>query len=223
MASIGSKGIVAFITLAAAIAHGSIAFADDKGARLHFQRAQAAYGLGEYAKAAIEFESAYALKPAAELLFDAAQAHRLAGNGPRARLLYENYRRIYGSRVNGGEDIGAYLAKLGGVPASAPGRPYRSDLKEPFADDETDAATSRFRRVKAHYDQFKRAYGLVLENQWNDLAIAITLGDSGWTKLNQLTDTLERDMTTIEQGSPVPPVAREVPPFALAAQRGQAR
>ncbi len=199
------KTIVMWIALGVVMATSSFAFADGRAAKQHFERARAAFALGDYAKAATEFESAYALKPAAGLLFDAAQAHRLAGNKTRARLLYENYYRLYGQRVNGAEDISTYLAKLDDVPDATPAmpsaRPSRTDLKFPFDND--DDPPSRFRRVKAHYDLFKRSYGLVLEDQWTALAMEITTAKGDWlVKFNQRVDTLERDMTALEARSP---------------------
>ena len=60
-------------------------------ARAHYDDANAAYALGNYARAAEEFERAFELKPDPALLFNAAQGHRLAGNNARALLLYQNY------------------------------------------------------------------------------------------------------------------------------------
>src|SRR5262245_9233952 len=62
------------------------------------EKATAAFALGQYAAAAEDFEKAYALTPEPALLYNAAQAHRLAGNKERALTLYRNYSRVYGKR-----------------------------------------------------------------------------------------------------------------------------
>ncbi len=59
-------------------------------AHLHYEKAEAAYALGNYAKAADEFEQAFELKPDPAILYNAAQAHRIGGNKTRALLLYQN-------------------------------------------------------------------------------------------------------------------------------------
>ena len=61
-------------------------------------RATGAYGLGHYAVAAENFEKAYEARPEPPLLFNAAEAHRLAGNKQRALELYESYLRMYGKK-----------------------------------------------------------------------------------------------------------------------------
>jgi hypothetical protein len=79
----------------------SVAWAETPGgedARPYLDKATAAYGLGRYAVAAENFEKAYELKPDPALLYNAAQAHRLAGNKQRALELYESYLRMYGKK-----------------------------------------------------------------------------------------------------------------------------
>lgn len=73
----------------------SSATAASQEARALYQRATAEFGLGNYAEAAVAYERAFKLKPDPALLFNAAQACRLAGNRERALLLYRNYLRIY--------------------------------------------------------------------------------------------------------------------------------
>jgi hypothetical protein len=68
---------------------------DLEQARLLYQKATAAYGLGNFAEAALEYEQAFALTTKPELLFNAAQAHRRAGNKERALALYSSYLQIF--------------------------------------------------------------------------------------------------------------------------------
>jgi tetratricopeptide (TPR) repeat protein len=72
-----------------------VARADNVDARTHFQEATTHFALGEFAKAAEEYEAAFKLKPDPALLYNAAQAHRLAGNLPKALILYKNYLNLY--------------------------------------------------------------------------------------------------------------------------------
>jgi tetratricopeptide (TPR) repeat protein len=64
-------------------------------ARAHFDKATAAFALGRYPEAADSFEKAFEIRPDSALLYNAAQAHRLAGNRQRALILYQNYLRLY--------------------------------------------------------------------------------------------------------------------------------
>src|SRR5882724_2233929 len=68
---------------------------DPEEARAYFDKATASFALGRYAVAAESFEKAFEAKPDSALLYNAAQAHRLAGNKERALILYKNYLRIY--------------------------------------------------------------------------------------------------------------------------------
>lgn len=72
-------------------------------ARAFHEKASAAFGLGHFAAAAENFERAFELKPDPAELYNAAQAHRLAGNKERALTLYQNYLRMYGTRGKRGE------------------------------------------------------------------------------------------------------------------------
>ena len=67
-------------------------------AKEHYDQANAQYGLGNYSKAADEYESSFELMHDPALLYNAAQAQRLAGNKQRALLLYQNLLRVYGAR-----------------------------------------------------------------------------------------------------------------------------
>jgi tetratricopeptide (TPR) repeat protein len=95
-----------------------VARADGLTAKEHYQRGTAAYALGRYADAAQEYEKAFDLKPDPALLYNAAQAHRLAGNKQRALLLYQNYLRIYGSQVRNTDEVKRHIANLKAAIAS---------------------------------------------------------------------------------------------------------
>jgi hypothetical protein len=93
----------------------SVAFADRGGveARQLNDRAAGAYALGRYAEAASLYEEAFAKKPIPELLYNAAQAHRFAGNNARALQLYENCLRVYAARLaSHRDDIELHITEL---------------------------------------------------------------------------------------------------------------
>jgi tetratricopeptide (TPR) repeat protein len=100
--------IVLALLVVAAPAHAD----NTADARAHFDSGNAAYALGDYAAAAAEYEKAFALKPDPALLYNAAQAHRLAGNKQRALLLYQNYLRVYGKQVSNREEVQRHIATL---------------------------------------------------------------------------------------------------------------
>jgi tetratricopeptide (TPR) repeat protein len=81
-------------------------------ARAPAQTEVRAEALGRYADAAAEFEQAYALKPDPAILYDAAQANRLAGKKERALELYRNYRRAYGRRAEHGAEVDKRITEL---------------------------------------------------------------------------------------------------------------
>src|SRR6185503_7865633 len=66
-------------------------------AREYLDKATAAFALNRYAVAAENYEKAFELKPDPAVLYNAAQAHRLAGNKERALDLYQSYLRMYGT------------------------------------------------------------------------------------------------------------------------------
>ena len=83
-----------------------------------YEEATAAFGLGRYAEAAEKYEAAFALRPDPALLYNAAQAFRLAGNKPRALELYRNYVRLFPDASNA-NDARSHVAGL------------KRDLEEP--------------------------------------------------------------------------------------------
>src|SRR5437016_3056801 len=69
----------------------AVARADTAAAKSFFESGSVAFALGDYAEAAGDYERAFSEKPDPALLYNAAQAHRLAGNTRRALLLYRSY------------------------------------------------------------------------------------------------------------------------------------
>ncbi len=67
----------------------------DEDAKTLYQRGTALFALHKYGDAAAAYEQAFVLRPDAAILYNAAQAHRLAGNKPRAVELYESLLRLY--------------------------------------------------------------------------------------------------------------------------------
>lgn len=62
-------------------------------ARLRYENGARKYDLAKYDEAAHDFEAAYQLSGAPEILYNIAQSLRLAGNYERALLFYRNYLR----------------------------------------------------------------------------------------------------------------------------------
>ena len=103
-------------------------------ARRLYDEATAAFGVGNYAEAAEKYEGSFKLHPDAALLYNAAQAYRMAGNQPRALQLYRNFVRLYADnpRTEDARNHAAALEKAlaagrpeAGVPASADARESR--------------------------------------------------------------------------------------------------
>ena len=108
-----AKALTAVLTAAIVTTAAGPAFADDRtDARVHYDKATAAYALGRYADAAAEFEQAFTLKPDPAILYNAAQAYRLAGNKDRALQLYRSYLRVYGRRAEHAPDVERHIGEL---------------------------------------------------------------------------------------------------------------
>jgi hypothetical protein len=93
------------VALAVAMLSCGMAAADEvpTDARAVFKRAETAFALGRFSEAADLFEKVFELKQDPVVLYDAAQAHRLAGNKQKALILYQNYVRMFGERNNSQE------------------------------------------------------------------------------------------------------------------------
>jgi hypothetical protein len=66
-------------------------FLEDPAARAHFEDAQERFESRDYTGAAAALDAAYAIEPAADLLYPWAQAERLGGNCQRAIELYRRF------------------------------------------------------------------------------------------------------------------------------------
>lgn len=86
--------------------------AAEESARDYFDRATAQFALGKYADAAANYEKCFELKPDPAILYNAAQAHRLAGNKSRALELYQNYVRIYRTRISNLAEVQRHIDNL---------------------------------------------------------------------------------------------------------------
>ena len=95
-----SMRLVGFVAMVIAV--GGEARGEDAGKAL-FERAQAQFALHHFDEAAALFEKSFEQRPDPALLYNAAQAHRLAGNKRRALELYESLLRQYGDRLNRAE------------------------------------------------------------------------------------------------------------------------
>ena len=101
------------VLLLSVVALGGRARADNvEEARAYVNKATAAYALNHYAVAAENFEKAFELKPDPALLYNAAQAYRLAGNKERALELYESYVRVYTGKKEMRSDIEGHIKQL---------------------------------------------------------------------------------------------------------------
>jgi tetratricopeptide (TPR) repeat protein len=83
-----------------------------------YERATAAFALQNYEEAATLYEKAFSIKPDPALLYNAAQAHRMGGNKVRALKLYQNYIKLYGSRIPNRAEVEKHILTLKAAIAS---------------------------------------------------------------------------------------------------------
>jgi tetratricopeptide (TPR) repeat protein len=79
------------VFLAAALACGPALADDGATAREHFRHGTSAFNLGHYLEAVAEYEAAYEAKPDPVLLYNIAQAYRLAGENRSAVRVYKSF------------------------------------------------------------------------------------------------------------------------------------
>jgi tetratricopeptide (TPR) repeat protein len=97
------------------------ALGDDRSdAKAHYKRGLGEYALGNYAEAAKEYEAAFKLVPESALLFNAAQAHRFAGNRERALFLYQNYLRLFEDKIENREEVLRQIERLKAISEPKP-------------------------------------------------------------------------------------------------------
>jgi tetratricopeptide (TPR) repeat protein len=128
------RSLVLVVAIVLALARGAGAAEEKKTeARRLYDEATAAFGVGNYAEAADKYEASFKLHPDAALLYNAAQAYRMAGNQPRALQLYRNFVRLYGDnpRTEDARNHAAALEKAiaTGTPAAVPSPPAGTSAK----------------------------------------------------------------------------------------------
>jgi tetratricopeptide repeat protein len=132
--------LVLVTALVAAAAHAG----DD--AKAHYKKGLAAYGLGHYAEAAREYEKAFALEPDGALLYDAAQAHRLANDNARALELYQNYLRDFGDQAKNRDEVMRKIEEIKHELAQKPAAPAAVPTQAPTSAPPGSDAASLFAR-----------------------------------------------------------------------------
>jgi tetratricopeptide (TPR) repeat protein len=80
-------------------------------AREHYRKALAHYDLRQFDRAIAEFQQAYAISGAPELLFNMAQAHRLRGDCKHALHFYRTYLRLVPDAPNR-DDVQARIGEM---------------------------------------------------------------------------------------------------------------
>jgi tetratricopeptide (TPR) repeat protein len=84
----------------------------DEDAKAVFNRGTALFALHHFSEAAAAYEKAFELRPDPAILYNAAQAHRLAGEKERALKLYQSLLKLYGTRVAKRAEIVEHIHKL---------------------------------------------------------------------------------------------------------------
>jgi tetratricopeptide (TPR) repeat protein len=87
------------------------AFAEEDAKTL-FERGRALYALRRFEAAAALYEKAFELRSDPAILYNAAQAHRLAGHKARALELYESLVRLYGNKLPNQVEIHNHIRGL---------------------------------------------------------------------------------------------------------------
>ncbi len=101
--------VVVLLLLLALVARPARA---DEPAKALFDQATGQFALHHYAEAATAYEKSFALRPDPAILYNAAQAHRLAGNNVRALDLYQSLLRLYGTHLHNRPEIAEHIRKL---------------------------------------------------------------------------------------------------------------
>jgi hypothetical protein len=91
-------------------------------ARQHYEKAVNHFNLGEFPEAAVEFREVYKVAPQPVLLYDAAQAYRLANDRPNALVLYQSYLHLAPTTPHKAEVLGRIqeLQAAGPTPVESP-------------------------------------------------------------------------------------------------------
>lgn len=140
------------------LALGGDASAQACDAKVHYDRATAAYGLSRFNEAATEFEAAYECKPQPALLFDAAQAHRQGGDKQRALALFENYLHVYGPTATNGADVQKIIDQLRVETAPPPTPPPAAAMTTTTTPPTNEGVTATAPRPAERNPIYKRAW-----------------------------------------------------------------
>lgn len=81
-------------------------------AKTFFERGTALFALRHYAEAAVAYEKSFELRPEPAILYNAAQAYRLAGNKTRALDLYDSLIKLYGTKISNRAQILEHIKNL---------------------------------------------------------------------------------------------------------------
>jgi tetratricopeptide (TPR) repeat protein len=103
--------VILFVLMVGGVAGAQPTDAEQERAREHFARAEKHYNLGEFEQAIEHYKKSYELSEAPELLFNIAQAHRLAGHIDEAIYFYDSYLRLKKDAANRA-DVEAFLKGL---------------------------------------------------------------------------------------------------------------
>jgi len=87
------------------------AFADEDAKSL-FERGTALFALHKFGAAAEAFEKAFEIRADPAILYNAAQAHRLAGNKSRSLDLYQSLLRLYGVQLANRAEVVEHIRQL---------------------------------------------------------------------------------------------------------------
>ena len=127
--------LAAFLT-AAAPALAAPSPADRAIARQHYEKAVTHFNLGEFADAAAEFREVYKVAPQPVLLYDAAQAYRLANDRAQALVLYQSFLHLAPTTPHKAEVV----ARIAELQANAPATP--TNTKDGAPDGKTETTTT---------------------------------------------------------------------------------
>jgi outer membrane biosynthesis protein TonB len=112
-------------------------------ARQHYEKAVTHFNLGEFADAAAEFREVYKVAPQPVLLYDAAQAYRLANDRAQALVLYQSFLHLAPTTPHKAE-VTARIQELqaSATTPTAPATPSTPATKETAPDGKPEATTT---------------------------------------------------------------------------------
>ena len=131
-----APSILACALVLSSIAQVCFAGPTEDEARAHTKAGTAAFNLGHYDEAVLEYEAAYKAVPAPVLLYNIGQANRLGGNSDKALIAYKSYLRTAPANAPNREQVEKHIEALeaatwtpGAAPKQAvPVAPHTKDL-----------------------------------------------------------------------------------------------